>query len=72
VPTIADLPRMQAIAIESESGVGPFNVKGIGENPVSPVAPAIANAIEDAIGVRIRDLPLSAERVYRALRKRGG
>ena len=69
VPTAADAPPMQAIAIESESGVGPFNVKGIGENPVSPVAPAIANAIEAAVGVRLRDLPLSAEKVYRALRR---
>ena len=72
VPNIADIPQMQAIAIESEGGVGPFNVKAIGENPISPVAPAIANAIEDAVGVRIRDLPITAEKVYAALRAKGG
>ncbi len=68
VPSMADIPVMQAIAIESDGGIGPFNIKGIGENPVSPAAPAIANAIEDAVGVRITDLPITAERVYRALR----
>ncbi|MCH7788497.1 MAG: xanthine dehydrogenase family protein molybdopterin-binding subunit [Acidobacteria bacterium] len=68
VPSMADIPQMQAIAIESDGGIGPFNIKGIGENPVSPAAPAIANAIEDAVGVRITDLPITAERVYRALR----
>jgi xanthine dehydrogenase molybdenum-binding subunit len=68
-PNIADIPEMQAITRESEGGVGPFNIKGIGENPLSPVAPAIANAIADAVGVRIRDLPLSAEKVYSALNK---
>ena len=56
--------------VESDSGVGPYKVKGIGENPISPVAPAIANAIEDAVGVRIRDLPITAEKVYRALREK--
>jgi CO/xanthine dehydrogenase Mo-binding subunit len=49
--------------------VGPYKVKGIGENPISPVAPAIANAVEDAVGVRIRDLPITAEKIYRALRE---
>jgi CO/xanthine dehydrogenase Mo-binding subunit len=51
----------------SEEGVEPCKVKGIGENPISLVAPAIANAIEDAVGVRIRDLPITAEKVYQAL-----
>ncbi len=71
IPSIADIPVMQAIAIESGDGVGPFNVKGIGENPVIPASAAIANAIEDAAGVRLRDLPLTAEKVYRALQKIG-
>jgi hypothetical protein len=42
-------------------------IKGIGESPLTPVAPAIANAVADAVGVRIRDLPITAEKVYRAL-----
>ncbi|MGH7824801.1 MAG: hypothetical protein ACREQ7_06455 [Candidatus Binatia bacterium] len=43
--------------------------KGIGENPISPVAAAVANAIEDAVGVRIRDLPITAENIYTAVRE---
>ena len=70
IPTMADVPPMQAIALESEGGVGPFNIKGIGENPSSPMAPAIANAVADAVGVRITDLPITAEKVYRELRSR--
>ncbi|MEE8517599.1 MAG: molybdopterin cofactor-binding domain-containing protein, partial [Dehalococcoidia bacterium] len=66
-PNIADIPEILAFSLESSGGVGPFNIKGIGENPLSPVAPAIANAIADAVGIRIRDLPLSAEKVYAAI-----
>jgi len=55
------------ISLASESGPGPYNAKGIGENPIGPVAPAIANAVADAVGVRIKDLPITAEKVYRAL-----
>lgn len=68
IPTICDVPPLKTVLLSSEDGLGPYKVKGIGENPISPVAPAIANAIEDAVGVRIRDLPLSAEKVYAALR----
>ena len=68
IPNMKDIPQLKTIVIESQSGVGPYKVKGIGENPISPVAPAIANAIEDAVGVRIRDLPITAEKVYRAMR----
>jgi CO/xanthine dehydrogenase Mo-binding subunit len=68
IPNIKDIPRLKTVIVESASGVGPYKVKGIGENPISPVAPAIANAIEDAVGVRIRDLPITAEKVYAALR----
>ena len=50
--------------------MGPYNAKGIGENPLGPVAPAIANAVEDAGGVRIRGLPITAEKVSRALADR--
>ena len=53
--------------LQPDSGIGPYEIKGIGENSTPAVAPAIANAIEDAIGVRIRDLPITAEKIYRAL-----
>jgi CO/xanthine dehydrogenase Mo-binding subunit len=67
IPNIRDIPPLKTVVLESESGVGPYKVKGIGENPISPVAPAIANAIEDAVGVRIRDLPITAEKIYNAM-----
>jgi CO/xanthine dehydrogenase Mo-binding subunit len=69
VPTIQDIPDLQTVLLESESGLGPYHTKGIGENPIGPVAAAIANAVEDAVGVRIRELPITAEKVYRALRE---
>ena len=68
IPTVKDIPPLGTVIIASDLGVGPYNVKGIGENPITPVAPAIANAIEDAVGVRIKDLPITAEKIYRALR----
>jgi CO/xanthine dehydrogenase Mo-binding subunit len=67
IPSIKDIPSLETVVLESESGPGPYNAKGIGENPIGPVAPAIANAVADAVGVRIRDLPITAEKVYRAL-----
>jgi CO/xanthine dehydrogenase Mo-binding subunit len=70
VPTMADIPPMQTVLVEAEEGVGPYNIKGIGETPIGPVAPAIANAIADAAGVRIRDLPITSEKVYQALKNK--
>ena len=67
IPTYEDIPEMQTVLLEPTQGAGPFNVKGIGENANTPVAAAIANAVEDAVGVRIRDLPITAEKVYEAL-----
>jgi CO/xanthine dehydrogenase Mo-binding subunit len=71
IPTAMDMPRVQSIILESRSGVGPFGAKGIGEPALTPVAPAIANAVADAIGVRIHDLPITPEKVVKALRDRG-
>jgi CO/xanthine dehydrogenase Mo-binding subunit len=68
VPTIGDIPPMRTVLVRGERGNGPYNVKGIGELPIVPVSPAVMNAIEDAVGVRIRALPATAEKVYRALR----
>lgn len=66
-PTTCDIPELKTVLLEPFGGVGPYNVKGIGENPITPVAAAIANAVEDAIGVRIKDLPITAEKVFAAL-----
>ena len=68
IPTVKDIPALKTVIVAGNDGVGPYNVKGIGENPISPAAPAIANAIADAVGVRIKDLPITAEKIYRALR----
>jgi CO/xanthine dehydrogenase Mo-binding subunit len=70
IPTVKDIPELKTVLVKGEEGVGPYKTKGIGENPISPVAPAIANAIEDAVGVRIRDLPITAEKIHAALRSR--
>ncbi len=69
IPNIKDIPDLTTVILPTGSGIGPYNMKGIGENPISPVAPAIANAIEDAVGVRLRDLPITAEKVYAALQE---
>ena len=69
IPTAMDVPRVEAIILESRSGVGPFGAKGIGEPALTPVAPAIANAIADAIGVRVFELPITPEKVVMALRQ---
>jgi CO/xanthine dehydrogenase Mo-binding subunit len=67
IPSIRDIPgELISVCIESEEG----EMHGIGEMTLPPVAPAIANAIEDAIGVRIKDLPITAEKVLRALHER--
>ena len=70
IPTSRDIPELRTVLIPTEGGLGPYQIKGIGETPNTPTAAAIANAIEDAIGVRIRDLPITSEKVYNALKNR--
>ncbi len=72
IPTAMDLPVTQAIILESGSGVGPFGAKGIGEPSLTPAAPAVANAVADALGVRIPDLPLTPDKVLAALDRAAG
>lgn len=67
IPTAMDVPEVESVIFESRSGVGPFGAKGIGEPALTPVAPAIANAVADAIGMRINDLPITAEKVIKAI-----
>jgi CO/xanthine dehydrogenase Mo-binding subunit len=71
IPTAVDFPPTQVIILESGTGVGPFGAKGIGEPALTPAAAAAANAVADAIGVRIHELPLTAERVLAALDQAG-
>jgi len=68
LPSLGDMPPMiDSIAVEVPDRNGPFGAKGIGESALIPVAPAIANAIFDAVGVRIKDLPIKAEKIFLAL-----
>jgi CO/xanthine dehydrogenase Mo-binding subunit len=66
-----DIPEIIPILVESHHEEGPFGAKGIGEPAAAPTAPAIANAIFDAIGIRIKDLPITPEKVIAALREKG-
>jgi xanthine dehydrogenase molybdenum-binding subunit len=63
-----DMPEIEVRLIETLDPAGPFGAKGIGEAGAIPVAAAVANAVHDAVGVRIRELPLTPERVYRAIK----
>jgi CO/xanthine dehydrogenase Mo-binding subunit len=69
VPRFADLPdHFESALIENRDGPGPYGAKGMGESGIVSVAPAIGNALYRATGVRIRELPLTPERVWRALK----
>jgi CO/xanthine dehydrogenase Mo-binding subunit len=66
IPTCADMPEIVAIIIESPEPTGPFGAKGVGEPALIPTAPAILNALADALGERIWSLPANLERVMEA------
>jgi len=71
IPTFGHLPKQfETILMENHNGPGPFGSKGTGEGGLMPVAPAIGNAVYRATGVRLYDLPLTSEKVWRALRQR--
>ena len=67
IPTYADIPRTEVLLVKSTDSVGPMKSKGMAECCINPVAPALANAVHDATGVRYRDLPLTPERIYARL-----
>lgn len=69
IPTIKDIPLLKTSVTENPRGSGPYNSMAIGETANIPVAAAIANAVEDAVGVRITELPITSEKVLAALRK---
>jgi CO/xanthine dehydrogenase Mo-binding subunit len=71
IPAAGEVPPIEAVAIEGFLGAGPFGAKGLGEPPIIPVPAAIANAIADATGARPTELPMTAERVARALKLLG-
>ena len=65
--TAADLPNLETIIVEVPSPAGPFGARGVGEPPIVPAPAAIANAVHDAVGAHITELPLSPERIALAL-----
>jgi len=70
IPTSLDAPReVVPIIVEAPDPEGPFGAKGVGEMTVMSMAPAIAAAIHDAVGVWLNELPITAERVLRAMKK---
>jgi CO/xanthine dehydrogenase Mo-binding subunit len=71
MPTSLDMPEMIPILVEAPHERGPYGAKGLGEPALAPTAPAIANAIYDAVGVRIKDLPITPDKVMRALKEKG-
>jgi len=72
IPTISDIPEIQIDPVETYEKMGPFGAKGLGEIGIVPVGSAVANAIYDAIGIRVYTLPATPERIYMALQEKGG
>jgi len=69
LPTALDAPEMAPLVVECAQANGPYGAKGMGEKTNVPTPPAIANAIFDAVGVRIKDLPITPEKVLEALQR---
>lgn len=70
IPVASDLPMIDAVAIEVPNPTHPFGVRGVGEVPIVPPMAAVANAIEDAIGLRMTDLPMSPPRILEAIERK--
>ncbi len=69
IPTALDMPNVKSIIVESREPNGPYGAKEVGEGAIMPTIPAILNAIYDATGVRISELPVTSERLYLAMKK---
>ena len=70
LPTALDMPQIESVIVETGDPEGPFGAKGVGEMGGTPTAAAIANAIYNAVGVRLNQLPMTGERVLQAIKKR--
>lgn len=71
IPTILDIPdKVETVIMECPDKIGPWGIKGMGEMPYLPFAPAVTAAVHDATGIWFDDFPLTAEKVYTALKKR--
>ena len=74
IPTVLEMPPVETILVESVDPEGPFGAKEVGQGPLLPVMPAIANAVHDALGIRVDEVPLRPDKLLAALRdlERGG
>jgi len=70
IPTFLEMPEMETILIEQHDPAGPYGAKEAGQGALLPVAPAIANAVYDAVGVRIDEVPITAEKIVKALQEK--
>jgi CO/xanthine dehydrogenase Mo-binding subunit len=70
MPTALDVPDVRTVVIESGEGMGPFSARGIGEPPTGPPPAAVASAIQEAVGMRLLELPMTPERMFEALAAR--
>ncbi|WP_431957825.1 xanthine dehydrogenase family protein molybdopterin-binding subunit [Nocardia lijiangensis] len=69
IPQLADLPSTEVYFADTADELGPLGAKSMSESPYNPVAPALANAIRDAVGVRMHRLPMTADRIWRAMQE---
>ena len=67
IATSLDMPNVKSIIVESNEPNGPFGAKEVGEGAIMPTIPAILNAVYDAVGARINELPMTPERVFMAI-----
>ncbi|KYH33187.1 xanthine dehydrogenase family protein molybdopterin-binding subunit [Neomoorella mulderi] len=72
IPTTLDMPEVQPLIVETYEPTGPYGAKGVGEPATIPTVPAIINAIYNAVGVRITELPVTPEKILAALREKEG
>ncbi len=70
IPDISKTPEIKTIIVEVDQPEGPFGAKGMGEVPINPTAPAIINAIYDAVGIWINELPATKEKILEQLKKK--
>ena len=69
LPTAADIPELKTVLVRSGGGLAPYEAKAIGEFANNSAPAAVANAVADAVGARVFDLPITAEKIYHALKE---
>ncbi len=70
LPTVADIPELKTVLVRSGGGLAPFEAKAIGEFANNSPPAAVANALADAVGARLFELPITAEKIYHALKEK--